>query len=147
MRVRADGGMGARLLPAMMRGMRKIGSRGVIWRERAYPDERWRRPFVRAMAQADVFAPDGRSYRVRVVRLLWPPRSGSTDLISGWPIEAFKAVSSALGTRVVWGVRVLGESTRSPLRPLIYGEEVRDRGDALLRAREIAEGLSRGERP
>jgi hypothetical protein len=129
-----------------MRGVGEMANRGFLWREQGYPRQRWRRLFVRTVAQADVIAPDGRPYIVRVVRVLWP-RRGGLGLVTGSPVDAVEVLPTLVATRVVWGVRVLAGSARYPLRPLVYGQELRRREDALFRAREIAEGLSQGRRP
>src|SRR4051812_856568 len=117
-----------------MRRVEETVCGGVTWQERAYPRQWWRRLFVRTLARAMVLAPDGRRYTVRVVRIFWPGGHGST-LTAGWPIETIEVVPAVVETRVVWGVRVLGESTRSRVRPLVYGEEMRSPDRALLRAR------------
>jgi hypothetical protein len=128
------------------KGVGEIADLGFAWRERGYPRQRWRRLFVRTVAQADVVSPDQRSYLVRVIRVLWP-RGRGTGIPSDWPVEAVEALPTLFAWRVVWGVRVLAASGRSPLRPLVYGEELRSREEALARARDIAEGLSEGRRP
>jgi hypothetical protein len=128
-----------------MRGVGETANAGITWRERGYPRQRWRRLFVRTVAQADVLAPDGRRYIVRVIRVLWP-HGGGPGLDTGSPIDTVQVLPTLVATRVAWGVRVLDGSGRYPLRDLVYGEEWRRREDALLRAREIAEGLSQGRR-
>jgi hypothetical protein len=120
--------------------------RRVAWRERRYPSQRWRRLFVRTIAQADVLAPDSRSYAVRVIRVLWP-RGRWSDISADWQIEAIEAVPSMFLWRVGWGVRVLGAPGHARIRPLVYGEELLSPDAVLLRGREIAEGLSEGRRP
>lgn len=119
---------------------------GVAWRERAYPERRWRRLFVRTIAQANVVGPDDRSYVVRVVRVLWP-RGRDLGIAADLSIEAIESVPTLFMWRVVWGVRVLGAPGWSALRPLVYGEELLRPEAALTRAREIAEGLSQGRKP
>jgi len=127
--------------------MGEMARHGVRWRERGNPRQRWRRLFVRTVAQADVLSPDGRRYIVRVIRVLWPPRRGVPGSDTGSLVDAVEILPDLFGWRIVWGVRVLVESGRYSPRSLAYGEELRLRDDALVRAREIAEGLSQGRRP
>lgn len=126
--------------------MDETATRGVIWRERGYPRQRWRRLFVRTVAQADALAPDGRRYVVRVIRVLWPP-GRAVGIDTGSPIDAVQVLPNLIGWRVVWGVRVLAESGRYRPRRLVYGEERRLPADAVVCGREIAEGLAQGHRP
>jgi hypothetical protein len=98
-------------------------TQGLVWRERTYPTRWWRRPFVRTIASVNLDAPDGRTFEVRVSRLLWPPRGG------------------------VWGVRVETGSGPRLFRSFVYGEEHRERADALERAYTIADGMKQGKKP
>jgi len=131
-----------------MRSVGDVAERCFMWRERSYPRQWWRRMFVRTVAQTDVVAPDEGSYTVRVIRVLWPPGRG-VGLDTGSPLDVVEVLANLFvwRWRVVWGVRVLAGSGRPLGRPLVYGEEMRGRGDALLRAREVAEGLSQGRKP
>jgi hypothetical protein len=117
---------------------------GYIWKARSYPRPRWRRLFVRTLAQADLTAPDGRAYTVRVVRMLWPKHTGRRFSVE-WPGDAVTDVADLFANRVVWTVRVL-EAHRSFFRPLAYSEEWRRLEDAIERARDIAQGLAEGRR-
>jgi hypothetical protein len=114
---------------------------------------------MRTGAEADVLAPERRRYSVRVIRVLWPRHSpvldGASNVLDGAGnfvpggaiVGAAGDVVSLFASRRVWSVRVFGEAARFRLPPLVYGEEWRDRDDAVQRAREIAEGLAVGQRP
>jgi hypothetical protein len=117
-------------------------------RERTYPRARWHLLFIRTVASGDIIGPDLRTYAVRVVRVLWPPSRGA-GLDTGSLLDVVEVFGNLLvwRWRVVWGVRVLGAPNRLRVRPLIYGEDLTARDDAVARAREIARGLSEGRKP
>ena len=117
----------------------------VVWRERDYPSRRWQRLWVRTVARAEVLAPDGRAYAIRVFRLLWPGGSGQLALI-GTPLDVVEGAAAMFTSRVVWAVRVLDTTGRFPLRSVVFGEEWRHRQDAVRRAHQIAEQLLQGDK-
>lgn len=119
----------------------------IEWRGPGYPRQRLRRLIVRTIARAEVIAPDGRRFSIRVVRLFWPPRGGTGIEIGTLLVESVQELPNLLGTRVVWRVSVEGEPRWFRLRPFIYGEEFRRPEDAQIRAREVAVGLLHGRNP
>lgn len=105
----------------------------------------------RTIAQVDVTAPDGRGYVVRVVRVLWPRDSraldSASDLPGGETVGAVAGAVSLFTSRTVWSVRSFRATNRLRIRPLIYGEELRDRDVSVRRALEIAQRLVAGHKP
>jgi hypothetical protein len=116
------------------------------------PTPWWRLGPLRPAAEATVTAPDGREFVVRVRRVLWPGytrssgatrdfvKDGLTESVAGGVLDLFTS-------RFVWRVRVFGAKSRLGTRPLIYGEEWRERAACVQRAREIADELVAGRRP
>lgn len=143
------------------RGVEKSSLADVEWQVWKLPTKRWRQRLVRNLARATVRAPDGHRYSVKVVRVLWPGTgshvidrasdladSASNFVPFGTVVELASLAVSLANASGVWGVRLLRtSSTRFPSRHLVYGEEWRDPSTALLRAHEIAKGLSAGQKP
>jgi hypothetical protein len=118
------------------------------WREREVDGLGRRRWAVRTAAQADVRAPDGRRYAVRVVRIIWPRRGAPIeDLMPDNVLTAAVGGIGLLTSRRVWSVRVFGGASTFGVRPFVYGQEWGSLESAVRRAREIAEGLAAGHRP
>ena len=106
---------------------------------------------LHAAAKVAVTAPDGGEFVVLVRRVLWPGHSRSSgaarDIVKDGLTEGMAGGALDLFTsRFVWRVRVYG-ARRFGIRPLIYGEEWRDRNDCVERARQIADDLAAGRRP
>ena len=119
---------------------------------RPRPSGRWKRLLIRKFAQADVAAPDGRRYVVRVVPMMLrrdaPVLDGTTNVVM--PPDTVSGIAvlwSVFTSRAAWGVRVLREPGRFGFRPLMYGEEYRDFDASVARALEIANGLAHGRAP
>lgn len=124
----------------------------LTWRERTRPIHWWTRLLVRTFARADVLAPDGRSYLVRVVPVLWPRKAPILDGVDnivqpGAVVSGLAVLASLFTSRAVWGVRVLREPGGFGVRTLMYGEEFRDFDDSVARARQIANRLEAGKAP
>jgi hypothetical protein len=66
---------------------------------------------------------------------------------TGSVIDALGIFPMLAGTRIVWGVRVETGSGPRLFRSFVYGEEHRERADALERAYTIADGMKQGKKP
>ena len=112
----------------------------------------WRRLVDRRLAQADVIAPDGTRYLVRITRNL--PLRGSPipePLDSLLPDQVSAAILLAANAytrgRTGWTVKVYRAPTRYRAERFVHKEAVRDPARLVGRAFEIADAIVAGCKP
>jgi hypothetical protein len=127
------------------------GSTEPRWRVRVAPLPWRKRWFDRRLAQADVTAPDGSFYHVRVLRNVPFRRSPLGPLDNMLPMHVTLPVLVGANAytrgRTGWVVEVFTAETAWRAKRVIYVRRVRDGVDVADTAIELALAVKRGERP